>query len=137
MIKRSSIKRRVTKRATFLKEAAMKAKEVYFTSYNKGFEVEGYMIAPCQISGRPMSVNACDWAHLHRRWKGRNTPADCVIANRQAHQWLDARPEREKFARESGISAQSGGVIPWPAEMKASLELWLNEGIDKINLGRK
>ena len=135
-MKRSPIKRRKTKKAAFLEEAAKKAKAIYFMCF-------GYLgpdfnsCAPCQISGRLMFSNNCDWAHLYRRHKGRHGVKDCVIASRLAHNWMDHKPEREKFARESGVSAESGGVIPWPKEMKDSLEMWLNEGIDKINLGGK
>lgn len=133
-LKRSYIKKSVTPRATKIHEACNKALDFYFlhNSYKYGFTS-----APCQVCAEQLDRSAADPAHLNRRWKGMHGPDQLLAAHRKCHTWMDARPQREAFARASGISCFAGGTITWSPELKASLDRWLKQGVDPIELGEK
>ncbi len=124
-LKRTRIKKRRTPKADLVYKACQRALDWYFRTDST---------MPCQISGLTLSREDADPAHLSRRWKGMHEFCHILAADRKAHTWMDARPEREAFARASKVSCQTGGVIQWPAEMKASLNRWIVFGFDPIEL---
>lgn len=144
-IKRTALKKKVTKRRKAVKALTDSALDLYFSlglpSLIPVLCVEDVdpSLSPgvCQICGWLIYRHEADPCHLFRRFHGLHEPQHLIAGHRMCHTWMDAKKEREDFARESGVSCLTGGVIQWPPHMRASLDEWLTKGVDRINLRRK
>lgn len=124
-IKRSPIKKRMTKRKAQLLEKTQGALDIYFSKSTS---------KPCQVCGVPMLRNDADPAHRWKRHHGRHESHEILAAHRACHVWLDngAHLDRIRIAQTQDVGCKQGGIITWPTEQYESLWRWLKRGIDPI-----
>ncbi len=128
-IERTPITNKPTKRKIELLAKTQGALDIYFAAGH----------AVCQICGKPLDRVGADPCHKWRRQHGRHEADEILAGHRNCHTWLDnsAHQARVKFAQLDPASCAKGGVVKWPAELKADLQQFLLTGIDRIKLGEK
>ncbi len=104
--------------------ARSEARALYFELHRTNPKDEALAVAVCQFSGRPMTnkIDRIDAAHKERRWKGDDSPENICAVLHKAHEWQGQNREAEDFLVSCDVNVQTGGVVPWPAHLKASLE---------------
>ncbi len=107
--------------------ARQEARAYYFEHHRTNDKDEALARAVCQFSGREMieKVSRVDAAHKERRWKGDDTPENMCAVLHDAHEWQGQNREAEAFLVASAVNIITGGVVAWPAHLKADLQAWL------------
>lgn len=109
------------------RHARAEARALYFELHRTNSAEDALGEAVCQFSGRPMreKIDAVDAAHKERRWKGDDTPENICAALHKAHEWQGQNREAEDFLLASPVNVVTGGVVQWPAHLKADLQRWM------------
>jgi len=107
--------------------ARAEARAYYFEHHRTNSKDDALGEAPCQFTGLPMKekIDRVDAAHKERRWKGDDSPENICAVLHKAHDWQGQNREAEDFLVSCEINVVTGGVVPWPAHLKADLQRWM------------